>query len=137
MCTKNINISVCAKEYNAKLASMKKRIIICAGTGCVANGSLVFRDALIKELAKNNLNVNTDLENEEVKPDSHYVSESGCQGFCQMGPLVRIEPDGILYTKVKAADAAEIVAKTILKGEAVEHLLYQSPIDGKTLSRRP
>ena len=131
MCNTTIDIGVCAKEYNAKLAGLKKRIVICAGTGCVANGSLAFRDALLKELAKHNLNINTNLEKEEVKKDSHYVSESGCQGFCQMGPLVRIEPDGILYTKVKASDAAEIVEKTILKGEAIERLLYQSPIDGK------
>ena len=130
MC-KKINISVCAKEYNEKLSAVKRRIIICAGTGCVANGSLKFRDALLKELARHNLNINTDLENEELKKDSHYVSKSGCQGFCQMGPLVRIEPDGILYTKVQAADAEEIVTETILKGNVVERLLYKSPIDGK------
>ena len=130
MC-KKINISVCAKEYNEKLSAVKRRIIICAGTGCVANGSLKFRDALLKELAGHNLNINTDLENEDLKKDSHYVSKSGCQGFCQMGPLVRIEPDGILYTKVQAADAEEIVTETILKGNVVERLLYRSPIDGR------
>ena len=130
MC-KKINISVCAKEYNEKLSAVKRRIIICAGTGCVANGSLKFRDALLKELARHNLNINTDLENEDLKKDSHYVSKSGCQGFCQMGPLVRIEPDGILYTKVQAADAEEIVTETILKGNVVERLLYRSPIDGR------
>ena len=130
MC-KKINIRVCAKEYNEKLSAVKRRIIICAGTGCVANGSLKFRDALLKELARHNLNINTDLENEDLKKDSHYVSKSGCQGFCQMGPLVRIEPDGILYTKVQAADAEEIVTETILKGNVVERLLYRSPIDGR------
>lgn len=130
MC-KKINISVCAKEYNEKLSAVKRRIIICAGTGCVANGSLKFRDALLRELARHNLNVNTDLEHEELRKDTHYVSESGCQGFCQMGPLVRIEPDGILYTKVHADDAEEIVTETILKGNVVERLLYKSPIDGR------
>ena len=131
MCNKTIDISVCAKEYGAKLASVKKRIIVCAGTGCVANGSLQVIDAVLEELKKNNLNVNVNLETEDVKKDSHYVSKSGCQGFCQMGPLLRIEPDGILYTKVKAADAAEIVKETILGGNVIERLLYQSPIDGK------
>lgn len=48
-----------------------------------------------------------------------------------MGPLLRIEPDGILYTKVKASDAAEIVNETIIGGNVIERLLYQSPIDGK------
>ena len=131
MCTKTIDISVCAKDYKAKLDSVKKRIIICAGTGCVANGSLAVKDAILEELERHGLNVNLDLEKEEVRKDSHYVSKSGCQGFCQMGPLLRIEPDGILYTKVKASDAAEIVNETIIGGNVIERLLYQSPIDGK------
>ena len=131
MCNKTIDISVCAKDYKAKLDSVKKRIIICAGTGCVANGSLAVKDAILEELERHGLNVNLDLEKEEVRKDSHYVSKSGCQGFCQMGPLLRIEPDGILYTKVKASDAAEIVNETIIGGNVIERLLYQSPIDGK------
>ena len=131
MCNKTIDIDVCAKDYKNKLDGVKKRIIICAGTGCVANGSLAVRDAILEELARHNLNVNTDLEKEELKENSHYVSKSGCQGFCQMGPLLRIEPDGILYTKVKASDAAEIVSETILGGNVIERLLYQSPLDGK------
>ena len=131
MCNKTIDISVCAKDYKAKLDSVKKRIIICAGTGCVANGSLAVKDAILEELERHGLNVNLDLEKDEVRKDCRYVSKSGCQGFCQMGPLLRIKPDGILYTKVKASDAAEIVNETIIGGNVIERLLYQSPIDGK------
>ena len=53
------------------------------------------------------------------------LKKSGCHGFCEMGPLVRIEPYGWLYTKVKLADVDEIVEKTMAKGEIVERLAYR------------
>jgi len=59
------------------------------------------------------------------------VSISGCHGFCQMGPLVRIEPQGILYVKVKPEDVDEIVEKTLVRGEVVERLLYHDPSTGE------
>ena len=125
MCNKTIDISVCAKDYKAKLDSVKKRIIICAGTGCVANGSLAVKDAILEELERHGLNVNLDLEKEEVRKDSHYVSKSGCQGFCQMGPLLHIEPGDILYTKVKVSDVPEIVERTLKKGEVIPKVVYE------------
>ena len=63
-------------------------------------------------------NVILEVKAEDRKKEDTYISKSGCQGFCQMGPLLRIEPDGILYTKVKASDAAEIVNETIIRGNA-------------------
>ena len=59
------------------------------------------------------------------------MSKSGCQGFCQMGPLVTIEPDGILYTKVKPSDVDEIVDSTLLENRVVERLLYVDPTTGE------
>ena len=64
----------------------------------------------------------------EPKGDGVYLKKSGCHGFCEMGPLVQIEPEGILYTHVQLEDCDEIIEKTILKGEAVERLLYE--LDG-------
>ena len=52
------------------------------------------------------------------------VKKSGCHGFCEMGPLMRIEPMGILYTKVKLEDCEEIFEKTIQNGVVIERLLY-------------
>ena len=63
---------------------------------------------------------------EKEKAD-YMMSGSGCQGFCQMGPLVTLYPQGVLYTKVKAEDVSEIVEKTLLHGELVERLLFHSP----------
>ena len=120
------------KDYALRLSHVKRRIVLCAGTGCVANGALKVRDELIKELKAIGSNVTVELEKEkEAAHDMTYVSKSGCQGFCQMGPLVRIEPEGILYTKVKPADAKEIIDSTIVNGKQIERLLYHNPATGK------
>ncbi len=55
---------------------------------------------------------------------------TGCHGFCERGPLVVVQPDGIVYERVKSADAAEIVRRTILEGEPIERLLYVDPATG-------
>jgi NADH-quinone oxidoreductase subunit F len=55
------------------------------------------------------------------------VTKSGCQGFCQMGPLVSILPEEIFYTKVTPADVAEIAERTLANGETVDRLLYRDP----------
>ena len=54
------------------------------------------------------------------------VKTSGCHGFCEMGPLVRIEPYHYLYLKVKPEDCEEIFEKTVLRGEPVERLMFHS-----------
>ncbi len=125
-----IDIDKAAAEYGAKISGIKRRIILCAGTGCVANGSLEVRDALVEGLKAAGQNVTVELKFED-KPDNFngaYVSKSGCQGFCQMGPLMHIEPEGILYTKVRPADVPEIIETTILGRETVERLLYVDPV---------
>lgn len=100
-----------------------KRIIICAGTGCVANGSLKVYDAFINKAKEKGLKVSIELKEEKEK--STLLSKSGCQGFCQMGPLVNILPAGILYNKVKPEDVEEILEKSIKHDEIVERLCYQ------------
>ena len=70
--------------------------------------------------------VNCEVElAEEPHGDVAGLKKSGCHGFCEMGPLVRIEPQGWLYVKVKLEDCAEIIEKTIVKGEHIERLAYQ------------
>ncbi|HHY46402.1 MAG TPA: NADH-quinone oxidoreductase subunit NuoF [Firmicutes bacterium] len=97
-----------------------KRVLVCAGTGCMANGSeMVYRE--IKRIA-GELGLLVDIE--FTGEDGVAVTTSGCHGFCEMGPLVRIEPGAILYTRVKPEDAEEIVKRTLVAGEVVERLLY-------------
>ena len=111
------------EEYAASLAGEKKKILICAGTGCISSGSLVIYDELKKIMEAHGLKVEVELA-EEPHDDSVGLKKSGCHGFCEMGPLVRIEPQGWLYVKVKPADCEEIVEKTIIGGEHIERLAY-------------
>ena len=113
------------KETAEKLQSQKLRILICAGTGCIAGGSKKIYDRM-KELAASNDKVSVVFDGEVPHPE---IKKSGCHGFCEMGPLMRIEPLGILYIKVKPEDCDEIYEKTVCQGEAIERLLYHR--DGK------
>jgi len=110
------------EKFVTNITAIKKRIIICAGTGCIANGALKVHKRL-EEIAKEK-NIDLILELKEEKKDAVLLTESGCQGFCQMGPLVTIEPEGWLYVMVKEEDADEIIAKSVLANEPVERLLY-------------
>ena len=120
----SVDLDKISAKVQKAFKQISKRIIICAGTGCVANGSLkVYAEFL--RLAKE-LNVELCIElNDESK--GTLVSKSGCQGFCQMGPLVSVikGEDDILYTKVKVEDVKEIIEKSIIKDEVVERLCYK------------
>ena len=114
-----------AKKYENAAGKRTKRIVICAGTGCVANGSLEVMQALKKRIEAENLNVKIELDFEDGKQEEFlHVSKSGCQGFCQMGPLLTVYPEQVLYTKVRPEDIDEIVETTLKKGGIVERLLY-------------
>ncbi len=133
--TPTIDLAAEAAAHGRAIAAVKRRVIICAGTGCVAGGALKVHGAFVQQLRALGLDVATDLVGAEKGGAAIdvYLSKSGCQGFCQMGPLVTIEPEGLLYTHVKSDDVAEIVKTTLAGGEPVERLLY---IDPKTAERR-
>ena len=118
----------------ASSESLKRRVMICAGTGCVANGSLEVYDALVSAAQKAELPVKIELithdKNSDV-PNATYVGKSGCHGFCEMGPLLHIMPDDILYCKVKPKHADDIIATTVEKGEIIDKLLYKDPVSKK------
>ncbi len=116
------------EKYREAGASLSMRITVCAGTGCLAGGSLKVYEALQKEIAESGLSVELRLDGESSA--DILLSSSGCQGFCQVGPLVSFEPSGILYTKVAPEDVPEIVAETVTAGRAVERLLYVEPSSG-------
>ena len=125
----SVDLDKIAADYKKAYQNVKRRIIICGGTGCVANGSLDVRDALAKELEKAGIDVILEVKAEDRKKEDTYISKSGCQGFCQMGPLLHIEPGDILYTKVKIADVPEIV-------EEVKKLIGKKPIFGICLGHQ-
>ena len=123
----DVDLNSIKETYLETSGKIKRRIIICAGTGCLANGSLEVFDKLVEETANKGLDVTVSLDYEEKPEKDMFFSQSGCQGFCQAGPLVTILPDGIMYTKVKAEDVPEIVETTIVGNELVKRLLYKDP----------
>ena len=109
-------LRVQAKEL---LAADRREVLVCAGTGCIAGGSLKIYDYLKSECEKRGLKTRVALRHEGGDDTIHF-KKSGCHGFCEMGPLLQIEPEGFLYTHVRLEDCDEIIEKTILGGEAVE-----------------
>ena len=106
----------------------KKRIIVCAGAGCVSKGALKIYAKFEEIMKAKGINFSLELQ-EEPHGDGVRLKESGCHGFCEIGPLVRIEPQGWLYVKVAVEDCEEIIEKTIVGGECVDRLAYT--LDGK------
>lgn len=128
---KTIDLKTNKEKFNKAYSNLKKRVIICAGTGCIANGSLKIHDEIIKIINEKGLDIATELNYHDCDDDM-LISGSGCQGFCQVGPLVTILPDNILYNKVKIEDVEEIVNKSLLDDQIIERLLFKNQADNKT-----
>ena len=107
-----------------RVANMRCRVLICAGTGCLAGGSQKIYEKMCS-LCGNDPDAEIVFGPEAAHSSSDIdIQKSGCHGFCEMGPLVRIEPYNYLYIKVKPEDCDEIYNTTILGGKPVERLLY-------------
>ena len=98
----------------------QKTVFVCQGTGCVSGGSDAVYEALKKEVARQEL---TDVE----------VDFTGCHGFCEQGPNVVIEPEGVFYTHVEPGDVPEIVTSHLENGKPVERLFYRDPVTGQSI----
>ena len=101
----------------------RPEIVVCHGTGCMANGSVKVAQAFREALAEAGIDA-------KVMPG---IKKTGCQGFCSRGPLVLIRPKGLFYQQVGPRDAQEIVQKTLVEGEPVERLLYKDPRTGEPI----
>lgn len=111
-----------SKAVEESLKKQKLRVLICAGTGCVAGGSIEIYNNIKKMVEEKGLLAELELVTEKSGIE---VKKSGCHGFCEMGPIVRIEPLNYLYLKVKPEDCEEIVETTLIKGNPVERLMYE------------
>ena len=98
----------------------QRTIFVCRGTGCVSPGSDAVYEALYAEVARLGIsNVDVDF--------------TGCHGFCEQGPNVVVEPEGIFYTHVQVKDVVEIVRSHLMDGKPVERLLYRHPLTDKAI----
>ena len=93
----------------------KMYLLVCGGTGCRSSQSNVLEERLRKHLKENK------LENEV------QVITTGCFGFCEKGPIVKVQPDNTFYTQVTPEDAEEIIKAHVIKGRQVQRLLYKDP----------
>lgn len=85
-------------EYMAAREAEKRKILVCCGTGCVAGGNLNVYHELKKRMDE--LGIPCEVSLTEHHDDSVGLKKSGCHGFCEMGPLVRIEPRGLAVHQV-------------------------------------
>jgi NADH-quinone oxidoreductase subunit F len=107
------------------LDSYDCRILVCSGTGCIATGSQKIYDKFV-EIAKDAPGVV--LEFAPHDEDAHVgVKKTGCQGICELGPLVRIQKKDkvVQYTKVQVTDCEEIFERSVRGDEVLERLLYK------------
>lgn len=108
--------------YRAQLASAhgasRPCLTICGGTGCRAYGAE-------KVLAAAREQTN----------DSVAVRMTGCHGFCEKGPIVVLQPQGIFYQRVEPKDVGEIINETITRERVIERLLYTDPLTGNWVER--
>ncbi|HCS48265.1 MAG TPA: NADH-quinone oxidoreductase subunit NuoF, partial [Candidatus Aminicenantes bacterium] len=118
--SKQMNIEKLNEIRREILAARKKPrtyITICGGTGCHAYGCVKVAAAFQKEIKKQN------------RQDSVEVRTTGCHGFCERGPIVVIQPEGIFYQRIQLKDVKEIISETIIDQKIIDRLLY---VDSKT-----
>ena len=97
-----------------------RTLFVCQGTGCVSSKSPEIQSALEKHIKEANL-------------DDVQVKLTGCHGFCQQGPIIIVEPEGIFYGLVNVEDVPEIVESHLVNGKQVERLFYNEPVSGKAI----
>lgn len=94
---------------------IKYQLLVCRGTGCASSGSREVRDALYRQLERTGLK------------DNVMVVETGCFGFCRLGPIVVVFPGGTFYCQLKESDVEKIVNRHLMDGHIVTDLLYHDP----------
>jgi len=104
------------------MSKYSMHLLVCGGTGCHASES----DAIV-------CNLRDELEAKGLM-DSVQVIMTGCFGFCEKGPIVKVMPDNTFYVQVKPEDAQTIVEEHVIKGRKVTRLLYKDPVSKESIS---
>ncbi|HSA94442.1 MAG TPA: NADH-quinone oxidoreductase subunit NuoF [Acidobacteriota bacterium] len=97
------------------MKTARTHLLLCTGTGCVSAGAFAVREALEKEIARRGL------------AEEALVIPTGCNGFCERGPIVLVQPDGIFYQRLTPADVPALVEEHLIKGRPVPRLMYRPP----------
>ncbi|NLK21461.1 MAG: NADH-quinone oxidoreductase subunit NuoF [Epulopiscium sp.] len=103
------------------MSKYKMHVLVCGGTGCVSSNSIQIVENIKSHLKENGME------------DEVQVLKTGCFGFCEKGPIVKILPDNTFYIQVRPEDAEVIVKEHLIKGRKVEKLLYKEPTSNKSI----
>lgn len=120
------DIEHCSKAFDEKIKGLggKRAVMVCGGTGCLANDS----DAILKEFEKQ--------IKERGLEGKVSINHVGCFGFCSQGPFVKIFPEDTLYHKVKVSDVKQIIEDDLIGGKICENLLYVDPVTKEKVVRQ-
>ena len=124
--TLNINIKDEQNKAQEHIKEQGLRVLVCAGTGCVANGSL----KVIEKFRELGANVSTLTDYDKVT-----IVPTGCHGFCEQGVLVIIPDKHVTYVKVHVEDVEEIFESHVKNNQPVERLLYKDPKTGEAVHK--
>ena len=132
-------LAKCREQARASIDAYTCRILVCSGNGCMASGAQKIYDELSR------LTEGLNQVSVEMQKDVPHIGtlKTGCQGLCEYGPLVRVEPYDYQYVKVQVEDCAELVEETVKNGRPVERLfhhdgdaVYEHPMDIPFLSKQ-
>jgi NADH-quinone oxidoreductase subunit F len=104
------------KEDSIHMKAFRSHFLICGGTGCHASGTLKVKQALQSEIDKRGFS------------DQVRIVETGCNGFCALGPIMVVYPEGVIYMSMRPEDMPELVEEHLVKGRIMERLLYKEPM---------
>lgn len=111
----------CIQQNIKKERKYRKEVIVCGGTGCLSSGN----DRILENLKKKIKDLGKE---EEIR-----IVKTGCVGFCEKGPIVKILPDNTFYAEVTPDDVDEIINKDLMENGIVEKLLYKNPLTKETV----
>jgi NADH:ubiquinone oxidoreductase subunit F (NADH-binding)/NAD-dependent dihydropyrimidine dehydrogenase PreA subunit/(2Fe-2S) ferredoxin len=107
------------EQLQAARAAAGQILTVCGGTGCQASKSLAVIDEIRSELTCRRLSASVKLR------------ITGCQGFCENGPIMVIDPNNLFYCHITPEDVSEIISRSVGGKEVIERLLYTDPATGK------
>lgn len=107
----------------------RRRVLVCGGLGCLAKGAQAVFERFREILARENLDWTVEKVGDHE--NTPHLAQTGCMGLCEAGPLVTVEPQGILYLRVRPEDVEDIIEVTLKSGKVLERLVYQEDQNGQ------
>jgi (2Fe-2S) ferredoxin len=103
------------------MSTYRAELLVCGGKGCSESESVKVREALAKELLRQGLD-------QQIR-----LGEAECSGFCAQGPILKVQPDGITYQKIKVEDIPKLVEEHFVKGQPVKRLFFKEPAPAENI----